>query len=77
MEKELQEAYDFIFSSSRLDDVMVSVLAIGPKVRGLKPGRGDEFLRAIKIRSTPSFGVEVKLSAKCHKIYDRNNHLQV
>jgi hypothetical protein len=32
---------------------MVSVLAIGPKVGGFKPGRGDEFLKAIKIRSTP------------------------
>jgi hypothetical protein len=28
--------------------VMVSVLAIGPIVGGLKPGRGDGFLRAIK-----------------------------
>jgi hypothetical protein len=26
---------------------MVSVLAIGPKVRGFNPGRGDGFLRAI------------------------------
>jgi hypothetical protein len=30
------------------------VLATGPKGRGLKPGQGDGFLRAIKIRSTPS-----------------------
>jgi hypothetical protein len=28
--------------------VMVSVLSIGPKVRGFKPGRSDGFLRAIK-----------------------------
>jgi hypothetical protein len=34
---------------------MVSVLAIGTKVRGFKLGQGDAFLRAIKIRSTPSF----------------------
>jgi hypothetical protein len=34
---------------------MVRVLAIVPKVRGIKPGRGDGFLRTIKIRSTPSF----------------------
>jgi hypothetical protein len=27
--------------------VVVCVLAIGPKVRGLKPGRGDGFLKAI------------------------------
>jgi hypothetical protein len=39
---------------------MISVLAIGYKVHWFKPGRGDEFLRAIKIRSTPSFGGEVK-----------------
>jgi hypothetical protein len=39
---------------------VVSVLASGPKVRGFKPGRGNEFLRAIKIRSTPFFGWEVK-----------------
>jgi hypothetical protein len=52
---------------SRLGDVMVSVLATGPKVRGLKPGRGDEFSRAIKIRTT-SFGEEVKPTAPCRKI---------
>jgi hypothetical protein len=31
-----------------LGNVMVSVLAIGPKVSGFKPGRGDGFSRAIK-----------------------------
>jgi hypothetical protein len=35
---------------------MVSVFAIGPKVRGFKLGRDDGFLRVIKIRNTPSFG---------------------
>jgi hypothetical protein len=45
---------------SRLGGVVVSVLAILPKVRGFKPGRNDGLLRAIKIRSTPSFGGEVK-----------------
>jgi hypothetical protein len=39
--------------------VVVSVLAIGPKGHGLKPGRDDGFLRAIKIRSTRFFGWEV------------------
>jgi hypothetical protein len=48
-----------------LSGVMVSVLATGPKLRGFKPGRGDEFLRAIKISSTPSFGVEVKPKVLC------------
>jgi hypothetical protein len=37
---------------SRLGCVVVSVLAT--KVAGSKTGQGDEFLRAIKIRSTPS-----------------------
>jgi hypothetical protein len=32
---------------------MVSVLAIGPKVRRFKLGREDGFLRAIKILSIP------------------------
>jgi hypothetical protein len=35
---------------------VVSVLATGPKCCGLEPGQGDEFLKATKIRSTPSFG---------------------
>jgi hypothetical protein len=47
---------------------MVSVLAIGPKVRGLKTSRGDILLRAIKTRRTPSFGGEVKRSTPCCKI---------
>jgi hypothetical protein len=36
------------------------VLAIGSKVRGFKPGRGDRSSRAIKIRSTPAFRAEIK-----------------
>jgi hypothetical protein len=40
---------------SRLGGVVISVLVTGPKGRVFKPGRGDGFLRAIKIRSTPSF----------------------
>jgi hypothetical protein len=39
---------------------VVSVLATGLEGRGFEPGRGDGFLRAIKIRSTPSFVWEVK-----------------
>jgi hypothetical protein len=42
---------------------MVSVLAIGSKVRGFKSGRGDGFLTAIKIRSAPFFGGKVKPEA--------------
>jgi hypothetical protein len=48
--------------------VMVSVLTTGPKGRVFKPGRGDGFLRAIKIRSTPSFGWEAKPETPCCKI---------
>jgi hypothetical protein len=47
---------------------MVSVFAIGPKFIGFIPALGDGFLRTIKIRSTPSFGGEVKSSAPCRKI---------
>jgi hypothetical protein len=45
---------------SSLGGVVVSVLATGTKGRGFKSGRGDGFLRAIKIRSSLSFGLEVK-----------------
>jgi hypothetical protein len=34
---------------------MVSMLAVGPKVRGFNPAEGDGFLKAIKIHSTLSF----------------------
>jgi hypothetical protein len=49
----------------RLCTVMVCVLAIRRKDRGFGPGRGSEFLRAIK---TPSFGKEIQLKAPCRKI---------
>jgi hypothetical protein len=51
----------------RLSGVIVSVLTIGPKVHRFKPGRGNAFLRAIKIRTMSSFGGEVKPSAPCRK----------
>jgi hypothetical protein len=47
---------------------VVSVFATGPKGREFEPGQGDEFLRAIKIRSTPSFRWEVKPEVPCRKI---------
>jgi hypothetical protein len=49
---------------------MVSVLSIGPKVGGFKPGGGDGFLRAIKTRRTTSFW-EVKPSAPRREILRR------
>jgi hypothetical protein len=39
---------------SPLGGVVFSVLATRPKEGGFKPGQGDGFLRAIKIRSTTS-----------------------
>jgi hypothetical protein len=33
---------------------VVSVLTTGPTGSGFEPGQGDGFLRAVKIRSTPS-----------------------
>jgi hypothetical protein len=44
---------------------VVSVLAIGPKIRGLKSGRGDGFLRSVRIRSTTCLGGKVKASVPC------------
>jgi hypothetical protein len=52
---------------SRLGGVVVSVLATGPKGRGLKPGRDERFLRVIKIRSTISLGLEVKPDVPCRQ----------
>jgi hypothetical protein len=53
---------------SRLSAVVVSVVSTGPKGLGFKPGRGNGFLKAIKICSTPYFGWEVKPEAACSKI---------
>jgi hypothetical protein len=47
---------------------VVSVLVAGPKGRKFRHCRGDGFLRAIKIRSTPSFGWDVKPEVPCRKI---------
>jgi hypothetical protein len=52
-----------------LSNVVVSVLATGPKGCGFSPGQGDGFLMVIKIHSTPSFGWEIKPGAPCHKFY--------
>jgi hypothetical protein len=51
-----------------LGGLLVSVLATGPEVRWIKPGRGKWILRAIKIQSTPSFRGEVQPLAPCRKI---------
>jgi hypothetical protein len=44
---------------------VVSVLAIGPKVRGFESGREGSFLRVTQILSTTSFEGEVKPSVPC------------
>jgi hypothetical protein len=43
-----------------LGDVMVRMLAIGPKVRGFKSGRGRCIWKVKKLDNTHSFGGEVK-----------------
>jgi hypothetical protein len=48
--------------------LVVIVLAIGPKFTGSNLAEGDGFLRAIKIRSSPSFEVKAKLVAPCRKV---------
>jgi hypothetical protein len=59
----------------RLGGVVVSVVATGPKGCRFEPGQGDEFLMAIKIRSTPSFGWEVKPEVPCRKILRHDKDL--
>jgi hypothetical protein len=56
------------FKTFRLGGVVVNVLVTGPKGYGFKPGRGDGFLRATKIRSTSFFGCEIKPEAPFRKI---------
>jgi hypothetical protein len=49
-----------ILVASRLGGVVVSVLTTGPNGWRFEPGQGHGFLRAIKIRSTPSSQVGSK-----------------
>jgi hypothetical protein len=56
------------FKNVVLGGLVVTVLAVGPKVRIFKPSRGCLILREIKIRSTLYFGWEIKPSAPCRKI---------
>jgi hypothetical protein len=45
----------FNICEGRFGDVVVSVLSTGPKGKAFKPGRGNGFLRAIKV-GTASIG---------------------
>jgi hypothetical protein len=47
---------------------VVSVLATGSKSFGFNPSLGNGFLRAIKIRSTPSIRWEIKPEVPCCNI---------
>jgi hypothetical protein len=55
----------------RVGGVVFSVLAIGTIGCGFEPGQVGGFLRAIKVRSTPFFGWEVKPDVPCRKILRR------
>jgi hypothetical protein len=48
-----------------LGGVVVSMLAIEPEVRGIKPVIGRRILKGDKIHSTTFFGGEVKPSLPC------------
>jgi hypothetical protein len=50
---------------------MITVLVVGPRVRGFKPGRGDSVVSVIKIRITPSFGGEVNQEAQVVRFYSK------
>jgi hypothetical protein len=43
-------------------------IPLDPRIAGSNPAESDGLLRAIKIRSTLSFGGEVKPSVPCRKI---------
>jgi hypothetical protein len=45
-------------------------LSLDPRLADSNPAEGDGFLRAGKVRNTPSFGGEVKSSPPCRKFYD-------
>jgi hypothetical protein len=47
---------------------VVDVLATRPQGHVFKPCQGDGILRAINVRSTPSFEWEVKTEVPCLKI---------
>jgi hypothetical protein len=61
--------------TNHLNGVVVSIFATGPKSRGSESCHGDGFLMAIKIRSTPSFGWEVKPEFPCRKILRHDKYL--
>jgi hypothetical protein len=51
-----------------LGGLMVACLPLDPRFADSNPAEDDGFLRVIKIRSTTSFGGEVKPSAPCRRL---------
>jgi hypothetical protein len=60
--------YAVKFPVVSLGDLIVSVLAIRPSFSGINPAEVDRLLREIKIRSTTSYGEEVKPSIPYREI---------
>jgi hypothetical protein len=54
-----------------LGGLVVACLSLDPRFAGSNTAEDDEFVMAIKIRSTTSFGGEVKSSVPCRKILRR------
>jgi hypothetical protein len=50
-----------------LGGLVVACLPLDPRFAGSNPAEDDGFSRVIKIRSTPSFGGEVKPSVPCRR----------
>jgi hypothetical protein len=47
---------------------VVACLPLDPRFAGSNPAEDDGFSRVTKIRSTPSFGGEVKPSVPCRRL---------
>jgi hypothetical protein len=58
----------FFYELAAFGGQWLACLSLHPRFAGSKPAEDDEFLMAIKIRITTSFGGEVKPSTPCRKI---------
>jgi hypothetical protein len=56
---------------TRRSENWLMCLPLDPKVAGSNLAKAMDFLRAIKVRRTPSFGWEVKPEVPCRKILRR------
>jgi hypothetical protein len=57
----------FISGERKLGGLVVACLTLDPRFAGSYPAEDDGSLRAIKIRSTTSFGGKVKKSVPCRR----------